>query len=135
MLDTRIKFRPLLAVLAVLGAPCAVLANDDLDDLDVTMQVLDSEAELDVLVSQMRGPGQSEQSAAGEDGTGGANGGAAPAEVEAGPFREQGDTDGFDRDRRAGEEELLLEDDWESDEGEDLELDELPKDDYVDPHY
>lgn len=126
--------KALLAVLALTLAPLAVLA-DGLDDLDVTMEVLDSEAELDALISEMRGPAESDagrESNAAQERAPGSRGGTRDGTS---PFREDRETDGFEREQRGGESDLLHEDDFETDEGEDLELDELPKEDYADPHY
>lgn len=130
MLDPKTVF----AVLALTLAPLAVLA-DDLDDLDVTMEVLDSEDELDVLVSQMRGPADSDAARESKGAGDRAPESAGAGEDDSSPFRENRETDGFEREQRGGDRDLMHEDDFETDEGEDLELDELPKEDYVDPHY
>ena len=126
--------KTLLAALTLALAPVVALA-DDLDDLDVTMEVLDSEAELDVLVSQMRGPAESDAGRESDAAKDRVTESAGATEDSTSPFRENRETDGFERELRGGESDLLHEDDFETDEGEDLELDELPKEDYVDPHY
>lgn len=116
----------LLPLIALLLAPFAVGA-DEFDDLDVTMEVLDSEAELDVLMSQMRGPGRSDVDRDLGDEEEEASSGLSPFEENPLP----GD-DGFDHDNIFRNEPLTEEDDFESLEGEDLNLD-LPPPDYVPP--
>jgi hypothetical protein len=105
----------LSTLVLVLVAPA--LPADEFEDLDVTMDILESESELDVLVSQMRGPertdadrelGREEQE-----------------ETRDSPFEENEFTvdDDFERDNLFRRQELTEEDDFESLEGEDLNFD------------
>jgi hypothetical protein len=113
-------------LIALVLVPLAAGA-DEFEDLDVTMEVLDSEAELGVLMSQMRGPGRSDvDRQLGEEEEAAAS---SPS-----PFEENllPTDDGFDHDNIFRNEPLTEEDDFESLEGEDLNLD-LPPPDYVPP--
>jgi hypothetical protein len=105
----------LSALVLALVAPA--VPADEFEDLDVTMDILESESELDVLVSQMRGP---ERTEADRD-----LGREEQEETRESPFEENEFTadDDFERDNLFRRQELTEEDDFESLEGEDLELD------------
>ncbi len=109
--------KKLLPLIALGFAPLTVIA-DELDDLDVTMEVLDNEAELDVLMSQMRGPGRSDADR--DLGEENATSGPDISPFESNPLPTD---DGFDHDNIFRNEPLTEEDDFESLEGEDLEVD------------
>ncbi len=113
--------KKLLPLIALGFIPLTVIADeqDELDDLDVTMEVLDSEAELDVLMSQMRGPARSEADR--ELGEENDPSGPGLSPFESNPLPTD---DGFDHDNIFRNEPLTEEDDFESLEGEDLEVDE-----------
>ena len=106
----------LLSALALALVPPA-LHEDEFEDLDVTMDILESESELDVLVSQMRGPERTEadRDLDREE----------EEEARESPFEENEFTvdDDFERDNLFRRQELTDEDDFESLEGEDLDLD------------
>ena len=131
-----ILFSATIALASLLVAPLPALADDELDDLDVTMEVVGDESELREFVSEMRGPdarGIDEALADSDSGNAaGASTDAEPPEVAAqGPFAdEESGGDGFDRDIVLPEERLPYEDDFANDEGEDLDLDMLPEDEY-----
>lgn len=112
------KYKLPLAVLALLPVAAAPAYAQEFEDLDVTMEVLDSEAELDVLVSQMRGPARSDADR--DLGREGEEDSASPS-----PFEENAaaDDDGFDHDNIFRNDPLTREDDYESLEGEDQSLD------------
>jgi hypothetical protein len=110
------RYSQLLPFLVLALMPAAVIA-DEFDDLDVTMEVLDSESEMTVLVKQMRGPdygsvdrdlGREEDETAADS-----------------PFKENEFTkdDDFERDNLFRRQPLTQEDDFESLEGEDLNFD------------
>lgn len=118
----------ILPLILLLGTPGLALADDEFEDLEVTMEVLDSEAELDILINQMRGPSRSD---AARDRI---------REVEFARDAERFENlesgeDGFYDDDLFRNDPLLEEDDFESMEGEDLDLDEPlePEPDYPDP--
>jgi len=110
--------RPKLIALLTLALLPPVIVADEFEDLDVTMEILDSESERDVLVSQMRGP---ERSGADRDR------GEEEDEGEAkdSPFEENefAADDDFERDNLFRRQGLTEEDDFESLEGEDQNLD------------
>lgn len=109
--------KKLLPLIALGFAPLTVIA-DELEDLDVTMEVLDSEAELDVLMSQMRGPARSDADRKlGEENE--------PSGIRISPFESNPlpTDDGFDHDNIFRNEPLTEEDDFESLEGEEIEFD------------
>ena len=116
----------MLAALALAFAPIPVVA-DEFEDLDVTMEVLDSESELGVLESQMRGPEGSEvdQELGREE----------ESDTDTSPFEDNEFTtdDDFERDNLFRRQALTDEDDFESLEGEDLNLDLPPPPEPVDP--
>ena len=115
------KYKLPLAALALLPVAAAPAYAQEFEDLDVTMEVLDSEAELDVLVSQMRGPARSDADRdLGREGK---------EDASPSPFEENAaaDDDGFDHDNIFRHDPLTREDDYESLEGEDQSLD-LPAD-------
>jgi hypothetical protein len=119
--------RHLLPVLALALLPAAAIA-DDLEDLDVTMEVLDTEGELDILVRQMRGP---------EHGDADRDLGEENERIKReSPFvdNEFIRDDDFERDNVFRKDPLTKEDDWESIEGEDLNLDlPEPEPEVIDP--
>jgi hypothetical protein len=118
--------KSLFPLIVLVLLPIAVGA-DEFEDLDVTMEVLDSEAELGVLMSQMRGPGRSDvDRELGEEEEAAAS---SPSPFEENPLPTD---DGFDHDNIFRNDPLTEEDDFESLEGEDLNLD-LPPTDYVPP--
>ncbi len=51
-------FPALLALTGIALSSVKTAADDDMDGLDVTMEVLDDEAEFDELASEMRGPNE-----------------------------------------------------------------------------
>lgn len=117
-----------LSLLLTLGMPGLALADDEFEDLEVTMEVLGSEAELDILINQMRGPSRSD---------------AARDRIREVEFAEdaqrfedlEAGEDGFYDDDLFRNDPLLEEDDFESLEGEDLDLDipEVPEPESIDP--
>jgi len=110
--------RPKLIALLTLALLPPVIVADEFEDLDVTMEILDSESELDVLVSQMRGPERSgaDRDLGEEEDEG---------EAKDSPFEENefAADDDFERDNLFRRQGLTEEDDFESLEGEDQNLD------------
>lgn len=110
--------RPKLIALLTLALLPPVIVADEFEDLDVTMEILESESELDVLVSQMRGPERSgaDRDLGEEDDKG---------EAKDSPFEENefAADDDFERDNLFRRQGLTEEDDFESLEGEDQNLD------------
>ena len=123
----------------------AVSMADGLDDLEVTMDVLDTESELDEVIAEMRGPEDvdsesdfndedgDEEGEAGEVGEVGQDGDDG-ADGEVGEVGEDGDAgDGFERDEVREEDEMADESDFE--EGEDLDEDIFDEiDEHMDEH-
>lgn len=109
---------PKLIALLTLALLPPVIVADEFDDLDVTMEILDSESELDVLVSQMRGPERTgvDRDLGEEEDKG---------EAKDSPFEKNEFTadDDFERDNLFRRQGLTEEDDFESLEGEDQNLD------------
>ena len=108
-------------------APAITLAQDDMEDLEVTMEVVDDAAELDDVISGTRGPdanagyddeddGAEEQDA--DDGVEGGSG--VPVGVEGNEF-EQDDLEGADDDIEDSDEDFNQEDQFL--EGEEVEED------------
>ncbi len=110
--------RPKLIALLTLALLPPVIVADEFEDLDVTMEILDSESELDVLVSQMRGPERSgvDRDLGEEEDEG---------EAKDSPFEENefAVDDDFERDNLFRRQGLTEEDDFEDLEGEDQNLD------------
>ncbi len=110
--------RPKLIALLTLALLPPVIVADEFEDLDVTMEILDSESELDVLVSQMRGPERSgvDRDLGDEEDEG---------KAKDSPFEENefAADDDFERDNLFRRQGLTEEDDFESLEGEDQNLD------------
>ncbi len=123
-----------VALGALLAAPLPALAENELDDLDVTMEVVGDESELREFVSEMRGPdarGIDDTLADSDSDPGASVEVETPAATAEGPFAdEEAAGDGFDHDIVLPEERLPYEDDFAHDEGEDLDLDKLPEDEY-----
>ncbi|HNP37096.1 MAG TPA: hypothetical protein PKK10_14690 [Woeseiaceae bacterium] len=122
------------------SAPGAAVADEELDDLDVTMEVLDDESEFSELANQMRGPDTSGIEDFTDDSADAADADVPgdDAEVNERPLftddrGAQGD--GFDRDATLPEDQLRHEDDFEDDEGEDRDLDIPIEMDYPDEEY
>ena len=117
MKDRNIDRPNLILMLMLLQLPIVVVA-DEFEDLDVTMEILDSESELDILVSQMRGPERS-----GTDRDLGKE--ESDDKASESPFEENEFTadDDFERDNLFRSQGLTEEDDFESLEGEDQNLD------------
>jgi|GEM_PF-1791575 len=124
--------RRLPVLLAALLLPLPALAQDEIGDLDVTMEVLDNEAEVDLLINEMRGPSTvGVDRDLGDEATG-ESPAISEAEREADPFGDADERrDGFGRDETLPEDALATESDWEFSEGEDVDLDMLPEDDYL----
>ena len=134
--------RQLCAFAAILALTCFALTPnmaraDDLDDLEVTMEVLDDTSGLDFEVSAMRGPEGSEdgsRDALGED-EGDADDGFSEDEEpeedfgEDDGFSEDEEQDDFSADDEFSDDDLSEEGDFE--EGEDIDDDE-PDDDSLD---
>ncbi len=121
-----------LPVLLAAMLPLPAFAQDEIGDLDVTMEVLDYEGEVDLLINEMRGPDSAGAgSGFGDEATGDSP--AIPAaEREADPFGDADERrDGFARDESLPEDDLASESDFEFAEGEDVDLDMLPEDDYL----
>jgi hypothetical protein len=126
--------------LALYAAPSGLPAQDDLEDLEVTMEVVDGALELDAMMSEMRGPdepietydemegpGRTSELMGSEGGLGGTSAEPGP---EAAPYRDR-----FEGDRLEGsnvrlpQSDQAFEDevDWEEEEHVDQdEYDELP---------
>jgi hypothetical protein len=103
-------------------------AADELEDLDVTMEVLDSEEDLPILVSGLRGP-----ASGGVDVSLGDE--RVLVEKDPDPFADDVIKigDGFDRNATFREDELLQEEAFETAEGEDVDLDIVMEDQSVPP--
>jgi hypothetical protein len=91
----------------------------ELDDLDVTMAVIDDMANLDEALAEIEGTDIDGERDREEPGYGAARRG--EAEYEDGFTREEG---GFEHDEDFDDEALDAEDDFETEEGEDVDLDE-----------
>ena len=124
--------RWLPVLLAAMLLPLPALGQDEIGDLDVTMEVLDYEGEVDLLINEMRGPDTvGVDRDLGDEATG-ESPAISAAEREADPFGDADERrDGFGRDETLPEDELATESDFEFAEGEDVDLDELPEDDYL----
>lgn len=96
--------------------PAASLAKG-LDDLDVTMEVLDSTSDIDDAVAQMRGPGDDD-----DHGTDDGGGNADVDEDEVDGSDDFSDEDGFENDDDFDDEDGLEDEDG-IDEGEDIDDD------------
>jgi hypothetical protein len=114
-----------LVFAACVGVPTMAIADDKLDDLDVTMEVLDNEAEFGELVNQMRGPDASgiDENFVDEDAVYVIEEDLDTEDIDPLAVDTEARADRFERDAVAPEEQLRHEDDWEDDEGEDRDLD------------
>ncbi len=116
-------------VLAVMMLTPAIVSAD-VDELDVTMEVLDSVADLDGNVLEMRGPGMNTvidgpTISEGEEGL--------PPEMTIEPFDEATEIDfDHDDDFESEEDEDHAEDESDFDEGDDIDLDEYDVEEDID---
>ncbi|MEO1247778.1 MAG: hypothetical protein AAFX56_19030 [Pseudomonadota bacterium] len=126
-----------VAIAAALAAPAAVLADSDVEDLEVTMEVVDSARQLDEIIAELRPPRAERDSAAGELEAARAATAAAEAprtaQDDSKPaFRSEPQRDNFDNDYlvEETEDDFEAEDDFEEGEIVDEDIfDELPVDD------
>lgn len=114
-----------LLVMACIGLPTMASADDKLDDLDVTMEVLDNEAEFGEFVNQMRGPDASgvDENFVDQDDVYVIEDDLDTGDIDPLAVDMDARADRFERDAVQPEERLRHEDDWEDDEGEDRDLD------------
>ena len=121
-------------VLTGLALAPAVAFAGDLDDLDVTMEVLDDTSSIDNSIPEMQGPADGESDAGVDAETGDAGGDDAESddrgdddyqnEDDFGHDEDVGGDDDFEHDQDFDEGDLDREDDFEDEQGEDRDLDE-----------
>lgn len=109
-------FLATLALATLAGAPAAVVA-DELDDLDVTMEVMTDEDELDEFISEMRGPNDDGLENVDDDESGNGIMGDEPDDFD---VERRAARDEFDDERATDDDDLRGEDDFEHEDGDDL---------------